>query len=1483
MKIFKLLFWCCFVGFFFLTINKTQAILCKEDQTRLNCAIKKGSGELCASVNPNLVNIDTNPSGWFFETNLIPDDPSLQKMYCSDGNKVGIEWTRNYGIKEIPIEISYIYEEPDNTFDSDKLWQKSTTFLLEKDQVFQQTFDLNKNVKVCFRGYPIRADVFFNDEKLYKDVDGNKCKEFFYDQDKKIIGKLKLNLEYLNSPFYRNLDFIWGGGENIFYEEEENENTIIFDDCALSDNGMSLILPFKIQKISENKYLPLVSHSNLLYIDLFCSDGQMGIEWKNGEIHVLNLQIATIVEEDVVDSDALNTLKTKPKIDLVYDPDLNTFNNVLEFKKGTKNHILFTGIPVGSKIKFYDSTGEKIVSDMTQFLYAYDGKNIKDDAIIATFNVYPRGQMLSFSRKIKIKFVSADDSFEDIEPINIDGNMCILKLKKIKLMDDMEKYFCFVDNGLILYKVVYYDGPKSDNKIISENFFNNNELYKIIFYDPAFGYEKIASHNFYEKVGTKNLLKLSKTFYSDDEKSGLPEDEKNKELKKWEIFYDEYGRRLYNINYDITQKSDRKAVNEYDDPDDNIVNKEFFCRPADKTIEECKKTPYMIMEYDDPEEEGGSRTLSKMTFHNNTVEKYHTKYEYNKEGTEILYIRYRTDGSIYSRYFYEDVSKQEEQTNGKKLIRGEVYDFDGETIIKLIVPDYFGKIYNGSNFLAAPAQGKTNGYYRARSYLVVGSYKYGDNLDNFINQILNIENNTVEDPSGVGKAFLSLTQYYENYKENIDLRVKNEDNAKLQKNLEILKTEFNYNHGSTTFEQIIPILLGGSGEDGQPLGLLREFVNRTNGVDSYAYNKIYNDIILKLEGLILAINGQARENNEGRESEESAVAWVGENSEGSFKGFWFIKGNNKIRGTKGDKDGIFLDFTTQDDVQDILDILDAGGGVSALKNLTKKYDKWDFNTFQNGNTIQNGGEIVEGSNKYFYAYNVMTNQQKGGYLKGNSFFEEDPTSEKLINKFFQSKGGIPTVASWSEKKIALEFYVYFMDRKYIQYLYDWGDCRQTVAETVARGGGDCDDFAHMGANLLYNIFKRLNLQGSPENRIYVNSFDLDCGGGHAAVIFETGNNLYYLETGSLFQGRRNPHQFDDDGNPIEDKILLKINTNNYKLINENTAFGCKGTIERYFDNTGKIIYSNHSVSNFDPNNLLGQNRGRFIYNSKDFINTFDVKIWGDTIQEGAVQFFIQKINNILSNQVNIECNDWKHLFEDLEEGCVFKDKIDLFLSDLNHENCKKLINLIQNNKEPSCDYLKNYITFKFKDLSVSQLIYMFHNEFIKLVNKKIDDEGEVWPDNKYDNWKSSKDMIDISRDGNGKIQDLKFKLGDTEDYAFLEANILRGLLTFYFFENKKDWNVSDINFAAQLARQKVIILGGENFMEVGYLNKDYNLASDIKNIFSSFKVLILDYNSKKIQIENLKEYAENNEIKFVIQGNEFKAWEFENWSGYRVD
>jgi len=173
-----------------------------------------------------------------------------------------------------------------------------------------------------------------------------------------------------------------------------------------------------------------------------------------------------------------------------------------------------------------------------------------------------------------------------------------------------------------------------------------------------------------------------------------------------------------------------------------------------------------------------------------------------------------------------------------------------------------------------------------------------------------------------------------------------------------------------------------------------------------------------------------------------------------------------------------------------------------------------------------GGGYFWGDTGKFYFYNMFTNQLAGGYMPLEEYLKPDPTTNQLLTEFLNNEMALlnsegKDISTVSDLDIIIDFYRYFAARADMVYKYDKSEAYQTVGESIARGGGNCGDFALFTMNTLQNLLKHLNRNSAADRLYYATVIISENNGGHAIITFDNTSvdgKWYYLESGVIGQG-----------------------------------------------------------------------------------------------------------------------------------------------------------------------------------------------------------------------------------------------------------------------------------------------------------------------------------------------------------------------------
>lgn len=440
-----------------------------------------------------------------------------------------------------------------------------------------------------------------------------------------------------------------------------------------------------------------------------------------------------------------------------------------------------------------------------------------------------------------------------------------------------------------------------------------------------------------------------------------------------------------------------------------------------------------------------------------------------------------------------------------------------------------------------------------------------------------------------GQEILELTQYFVNNAEDASKRIQNL-NAQAEEGKIRLEKEFGFNLSTMQYEPTVLSLID---------KIIKPYHNNIKNLDDQ--QKIfakYADAAIKFEtcirGLEWVLHGKKIDERPGF---NGAVAWMGQDMENNdFFGVWILPGANGPQTSI--TDGAFLDLTTADSTKNVL----AANSFSALKALPKRLDKWD-----NYLPMINSNGMAKGSDSKAYNNNVFTNQLKGGYMPVTEFFKPDPTTNKFLDGFLEYEiANGDDLETMSNKDVTEKFFSYFMAQPFSNYMWDWVDSMQTVGETVARQGGDCEDFAVVGANLLHNLFLRLGKISAADN-VYLAMVKITSKADqpmHVVVLFKDPSNgkFYYLETALIIKGK---------SYPIADAMIALSGWNVHV-----PAAQWDAAIQYYTRSDGSInqIVNTSFTSLNDglaktPTKSVGSNRGAMISQANGkFINPFSLRV-----------------------------------------------------------------------------------------------------------------------------------------------------------------------------------------------------------------------------------------------------------------------------------
>lgn len=275
---------------------------------------------------------------------------------------------------------------------------------------------------------------------------------------------------------------------------------------------------------------------------------------------------------------------------------------------------------------------------------------------------------------------------------------------------------------------------------------------------------------------------------------------------------------------------------------------------------------------------------------------------------------------------------------------------------------------------------------------------------------------------------------------------------------------------------------------------------------------LYQKYVMRLTYAIYSIEHAAwgmRGLTDDRALEQTATSWVGTDrvTGGPFHGFYIFPGNSR-------DNAAYVDF------DDPSGSISRAGSYDQLKTIPKKLEKWDAEP----KDIPIKWSAASGGTAYHY------NEASTGFLSIDELTKPDPSIALLVDRMFADlEAKKITLSGRDEEETIKAVYEYFYHKSLFSYLNDLGDSVQTVGETFARGGGDCEDFGTVLLSILREVFRRLD-NTSVASRLglavgTVSESDAistgNPGVGHASVLYKApgpSGSYSYIEASHLFLG-----------------------------------------------------------------------------------------------------------------------------------------------------------------------------------------------------------------------------------------------------------------------------------------------------------------------------------------------------------------------------
>lgn len=603
----------------------------------------------------------------------------------------------------------------------------------------------------------------------------------------------------------------------------------------------------------------------------------------------------------------------------------------------------------------------------------------------------------------------------------------------------------------------------------------------------------------------------------------------------------------------------------------------------------------------------------------------------------------KTDDHYGSYFYYDDFTPKQwvsYYSNGDKAyeveyanIGGDEYDAKGKKpIISKKYAMYTGDLLQETEFDQFSTN--TNKTYRAQTYAINGN-----------------------------ERTLILTEYFIDGAKQPDLNPQEKDKTIQGRQWQAYLTS-NYNvnpiaGNDTQYKQEAARII--ARELGYFYDKIKDAAQNTDAEKEY-YNEQFKNYTAKAEraikGLAFGIYANAEDDYP---YQQAASAYNGKDFAGNeFIGLWVSEKGKDIR------EGAFLDLTSPAAVKRSLDA--ANIGFNAMLNLPKRYAAGDSRF--SGKSV-----FIDGVNGY-HAYNPFASFGQGAYMNIDEFYKADPTTHLLLDKFFKAKKkeGV-NLNNLSDLEVVMHFTKYFNSTYYGDYIADWYDSTQTLAETVAKGGGDCDDWAKMALSLLHNTFERIG-RPSAASRVYISRVMVPSG--HQTVTFKDSDGSYYhVEVASLFQGLKSDlplERYISKFDPITWKnysYLAEWNVELKQLVGKG-GFRFTPSTSSYESQTENSVVNKYVAQT--PTGSLGYNRGAdLVAKAHNFIEPTHpevVAIANEIIRQMGTDWYkqsepyiVSKLNTIFANFVSYVSetgNDtWQRVNQSINNFVVRGDSEDI--------------------------------------------------------------------------------------------------------------------------------------------------------------------------------------------------------------------------------
>lgn len=299
--------------------------------------------------------------------------------------------------------------------------------------------------------------------------------------------------------------------------------------------------------------------------------------------------------------------------------------------------------------------------------------------------------------------------------------------------------------------------------------------------------------------------------------------------------------------------------------------------------------------------------------------------------------------------------------------------------------------------------------------------------------------------------------------------------------------------------------------------------------DSNKKLSLYYDYADELSWAVKSVTNHFHSNstvkNNDRTFEESALPWVvpaGQSiTNKQIYGFYI-----KLGGIESNASNARLAFIDMDpaNVAELQAKLAAATSYADLEKWPKQMGKFD----SLGNT--DGSGLIVGTDNNWKIFSAKNSTDRTTRLTVEELTRPDPATNRIVESFMQSSSGLLLKIKKSANKLTPDevikiFYSYFYDQYYFTYEHDLAGVAQTLAQTMSRPGGNCQEFAVTAATLLRSIFVSLGMAEEAKNvglatvTVTVSPTSDTATLGHIGVVYKnTNDSLTYIESIYLFQG-----------------------------------------------------------------------------------------------------------------------------------------------------------------------------------------------------------------------------------------------------------------------------------------------------------------------------------------------------------------------------